>query len=201
MPVFAAGLLLGLSIAAPVGPMALLCIGRTLNAGLAVGLATGAGIATGDAAYGTVAAFGLGAVTRFLADHAMALRILGGGFLVWLGVQAWRTAGAARTARKAGGAGGLGPAYALAVGLTLTNPATMLSFLAAFAALGLADRTAGAWVMVAGVFLGSAGWWLIMCSAVSFGRRALTQTAMARIDRMSAVVLIAFGLAAAAGLL
>ena len=199
--VLLAGIVLGLSIAAPVGPMGLLCINQTLQRGLFSGLAIGAGIATGDAVYGAIAAFGFTAVTSLLIAYALPLRLLGGAFLIWLGITAFRSAGAPRTARDAASSGGLIGAYAAAVGLTLTNPSTILSFIAAFTALGLATRTGGAWVTVAGVFAGSALWWLVLCSAVAIGRRALTPGIMRWIDLLSALFLIAFGAAALLGLL
>jgi threonine/homoserine/homoserine lactone efflux protein len=199
--VLSAGMLLGLSIAAPVGPMGLLCINRTLTRGLPGGLAIGAGIATGDAAYGAVAAFGFSAVTSLLVAYALPLRLAGGAFLIWLGIQALRTVGQPRRARDAASPNGLARAYAAAVGLTLTNPSTILSFIAAFTALGLATREGGAWVTVAGVFAGSALWWLVLCSAVAVGRRALTAPLMRCIDGLSALFLIGFGAAAMLGLL
>ena len=200
--VFAVGLLLGLSIAAPVGPLGLLCINRTLIGGWAQGLATGVGIATGDAAYGAIAAFGFSAVTSVMVAYALPLRLVGGAFLVWLGIQAWRAAGTPRQAREAGASGqGLARAYGLAIGLTLTNPLTILSFIAAFGALGLAGQHDGVAWMVVGVFAGSALWWLCLCSAIALARRALTPGMMRWIDRLSALILIAFGAAAASGLL
>jgi threonine/homoserine/homoserine lactone efflux protein len=199
--VLGAGLLLGLSIAAPVGPMGLLCINRTLTRGLAGGLAIGAGIATGDAAYGAVAAFGFSAVTGFLVAYEVPLRIIGGLFLLWLGMQAWRAVGKPRRAREVGDAGGALASYAVAVGLTLTNPSTILSFIAAFGALGLATQSDGALVMVAGVFLGSAAWWLLLCGTVALARQAVTPRVMLWIDRLSAAFLLAFGAAAVLGLL
>ena len=181
--------------------MGLLCINRTLQHGLFAGLCVGAGIATGDAAYGAVAAFGFTAITDFLVSTALVLRLVGGAFLIWMGVQSWRMAGLPRTARTTSAARGLARDYLVAVGLTLTNPATILSFIAAFGALGLATRGGGATALVAGVFLGSAGWWLGLCTVVAVARRALTRSSMAWIDRLSAIILILFGAAAAAGFL
>ncbi len=199
LEVLLAGLLLGLSVAAPVGPMGLLTINCTLAQGWAAGMAIGAGIATGDALYGALAASGTSAVSRLLLQVQTPLRLAGGAFLIWLGLMAWRSAGVARTARQVGGTGLL-RAYVAAVGLTLTNPATILSFVAAFAALGVV-ASRGAFALVAGVFLGSALWWLFLCSAVAGARRAVTQGAMLWIDRISALILTAFGAAAMLGLL
>jgi threonine/homoserine/homoserine lactone efflux protein len=197
--VLLAGLLLGLSVAAPVGPMGLLTINRTLSQGLSAGLAIGAGIATGDALYGALAASGTTSLSHFLLQWQTPLRLAGGAFLIWLGLAAWRSAGAARAARQVNGTG-LMRAYVSAIGLTLTNPSTILSFIAAFAALGVA-ASRGAFALVVGVFLGSALWWLFLCSAVAGARRAVTQGAMLWIDRLSALVLAAFGAAAMLGLL
>ncbi len=201
--IFAAGMLLGISIAAPVGPMGLLCINRTLARGLAAGLAIGAGIATGDAIYGAVAAFGFTAVTDLLVAYRQPLRIVGGAFLIWLGIKAWQAAGSIRTARDAGKteSEGLARAYGVAVGLTLTNPSTILSFIAAFGALGLATRDGNPLTMITGVFSGSALWWICLCSAIALARRSVTPAIMVAIDRLSALILVAFGTAAAIGLL
>ena len=201
MSVFVVGLLFGLSIAAPVGPMALLSISRTLQQGWAFGIATGLGIATGDAFYGTLAGFGFSAATNLLISYAGPLRVVGGLFLVWLGVSFWRKADQPPEARAQRRQYGLGRSYLVAVGLTLTNPATILIFIAAFSALDLAGRTGGGTWLVAGVFLGSAGWWIGLCSVIALLRRALTPTLMRWIDRLSAAVLVGFGAAAAAGLL
>jgi threonine/homoserine/homoserine lactone efflux protein len=199
LSVLLAGLLLGLSVAAPVGPMGLLCINRTLTQGWAAGLAIGAGIATGDALYGALAASGTSALARFLVAWQTPLRWVGGGFLIWLGLQAWRAAGRPRIARSVG-TFGLARSYLAAIGLTLTNPATILSFVAAFGALGLA-AAGGVLTLVAGVFLGSALWWVVLCSSVAWARHAVTPSAMLWIDRLSALVLTLFGAAAMAGAL
>jgi threonine/homoserine/homoserine lactone efflux protein len=199
LSVLLAGFLLGLSVAAPVGPMGLLTINRTLSHGWAAGMAIGAGIATGDALYGALAASGTSVLARFLLAWQTPLRLAGGGFLIWLGIAAWRAAGAPRRAREAGGGGWVG-AYVTAVGLTLANPATILSFVAAFGALGLA-ATGGAFTLVAGVFIGSALWWLLLCTAVASARRTVTPGAMLWLDRASALILAGFGAAAMTGLL
>lgn len=199
--IFASGLVFGLSIAAPVGAMGLLCINRTLTSGLLAGLCVGAGIATGDALYGAVAAFGFAALTNVLIPYTGLLRLIGGAFLIWLGVQSWRMAGHPRDAHATTVRRGVGRDYLASVGLTLTNPTTILSFIAAFSALNLAARDGGAGWLVAGVFLGSAAWWLGLCTAVASARRALTSAAMGWVDRISAISLISFGAAAGTGLL
>src|SRR5690242_13032805 len=129
------GLLLGFSIAAPVGPIGVLCIRRTLADGRVVGFVSGLGAATADAFYGAVAGFGLTVISALLIEQRFWLRLIGGGFLLYLGV---RTV-LARPAERAASAGGKGlaGAYGSTLFLTLTNPLTILSFAAIFAGLGV----------------------------------------------------------------
>lgn len=198
LTLFAKGLALGLAIAAPVGPIGLLCIRRTLAAGPALGFATGLGAATADAAYGAVAGFGLAAVSDAMLAGQVWLAAVGGLVLLWLG---WRTATAVPAAQAAegGSARSLAVAWATTTLLTLTNPATILSFAAAFAALGLAewagDATA-ALVLVLGVFLGSAAWWLGLSLAVGRLRARIGPAVILWINRIGGGALILFGLGA-----
>src|SRR6185312_8691316 len=130
---FVRGAILGFSIAAPVGPIGVLCIRRTLAGGRLVGLLSGLGAATADACYGAIAAFGLTAVSSRLVGHQDALRIVGGLFLLYLGIRTFFAA-PAQTA-KSGQRRQLLSNYLSTLGLTLTNPTTILSFVALFAGL------------------------------------------------------------------
>lgn len=197
---FLRGLAIGVAVAAPVGPIGLLCINRTLTAGFAAGLATGLGAATADAAYGAVAAFGLAALGGAVSAAGDGLRLAGGLFLLYLGVRAFRKAPPAPAAQA--GATGLVGGYLTSVVLTLVNPATILSFAAIFAGLGLAGTGgfANAAALVAGVFLGSAAWWLFLSAAGTIARRRLPPGALRWINRLSGVIFAGFGLWALAGL-
>src|SRR5688572_12269534 len=124
------GLLIGFSIAAPVGPIGVLCIRRSLADGRQVGLATGLGAATADAAYGAVAGFGLTAISSFLVGQRLWLGLLGGIFLCYLGFRTFISRPAEQTAETR--SGGLASAYLSTLLLTLTNPMTILSFVAVF---------------------------------------------------------------------
>jgi threonine/homoserine/homoserine lactone efflux protein len=194
---FLRGLLIGFAIAAPVGAIGLLCIRRTLAEGRLAGFVSGLGAATADALYGAVAALGLTAVSSAIVDHQSAVRLTGGLFLCYLGVRtalAHPAVGAANAS-----AGGLFAAYASTLALTLTNPTTILSFAAVFAGLGLgaaAGDRASAVMMVCGVFLGSALWWLILSGTVGFFRRALTPERLRWVNRLSGAALVAFGVVA-----
>jgi threonine/homoserine/homoserine lactone efflux protein len=191
------GLIIGFSIAAPVGPIGVLCIRRTLAGGRMHGLASGLGAATADGFYGCVAGFGLTFISGFLVGQQFWLRLVGGLFLCYLGVRTLL----ARPAKSADPVGnsGLLAAYASTLFLTLTNPVTILAFAAIFAGLGIAG-TGGdygsAAMLVLGVFTGSALWWLILSGSVSLLRAKLTAARLRWVNRLSGLVIIVFGLAA-----
>ncbi len=194
---FLRGLIIGLAIAAPVGPIGVLCINRTLSAGFAAGFSTGLGAATADGLYGAVAAFGLTAVVGAMLALQDPLRVGGGLFLVLLGILTWRRPPA--TAAKATAPSSLFAGYSTTVLLTLGNPATILSFLAIFAGLGLAEAPGdlpAALTLVAGVFLGSALWWLGLSGTGAVLRHRLPDATLRWINRLSGAVLITFGLLA-----
>ena len=194
---FVQSLWIGLSIAAPVGPIGLLVIQRTLRHGLPVGLATGLGAAVADAGYGALGAFGLSALIGLLQQLRLPLALLGGAFLLWL---AWRTwcAGALRQGEQVNAqttaAPALLPSFAGTFVLTLSNPATILSFVAIFGVLAGKGVSASPWWMVAGVLAGSALWWLLLCTAVGVMRKRFDARAQRAVGRASALMLAAFAL-------
>jgi threonine/homoserine/homoserine lactone efflux protein len=162
MTLFPKGLLFGFILAATVGPMWILCLRRTLAQGPLIGLASGMGIAVADGVYGTVAALGITAVSDVLLRYNFWIGLVGAGFLLYLGINTLL----AKPALDGEPQRDLGPAgsFLSTLGLTLANPPTILAFAAIFAGLGLvssADYKAAA-LVVAGVFLGSAGWWAIL---------------------------------------
>jgi threonine/homoserine/homoserine lactone efflux protein len=188
------GMIIGFSIAAPVGPIGVLCIRRTLAEGRAYGLVSGLGAATADACYGTIAALGLTLVSSFLVDQANWLRLIGGGYLCYLGLKTFRSQPAERAA-EAQGRGLLG-AYTSTLFLTLTNPLTIFAFAAIFAGVGAeaaAGNTLGALNVVLGVFLGSATWWLILVTVTSLFRSRLTSGGLVWVNRVSGLIILGFG--------
>jgi threonine/homoserine/homoserine lactone efflux protein len=191
---FLRGLIIGVSIAAPVGPIGVLCIRRSLSHGQWAGFMAGLGAATADAAYGCVAGFGLTAVSGFLVGHRMALGMVGGAFLCYLGVRTFLAEPPGESAPEVG-ARPLA-AYGSTFLLTLANPATILSFAAVFAAFGL-GASAGylpASSLVLGVFLGSASWWLLLSGGVSMVRSRMSTGWMRAVNRLSGATLLAFGI-------
>lgn len=201
---FLRGLAIGFSIAAPVGPIGVLCIRRTLADGRASGLVSGLGAASADACYGFVAAFGLTFISTFLIDQKLWLHLIGGAFLCYLGVRTFLAPPAAPAQTPKTENSSLVAAYTSTVFLTLTNPMTIISFAAIFAGLGLAGARgdyATAAILVVGVFLGSAAWWLLLSGAVALLRSRIDLRALQWVNRISGGVISAFGLIALAGLI
>lgn len=188
------GFILGFTIAATVGPISLLVIRRTLAEGRVVGLASGLGVATADGTYGAIAAFGLGAITQVLVEVRPILALVGGVFLLWL---AWKTATAEPhdPATVAPRRGGLAGAYLSILGLTMTNPMTILSFGALFAGLGVTGSdSVEAALITLGVFLGSSAWWVLLTSVVGALRSRVTTTWVRRINVASGIAIWVFAM-------
>jgi threonine/homoserine/homoserine lactone efflux protein len=206
LALFARGLIMGLAVAAPVGPIGLLCIQRTLQDGRIYGLATGLGAATADGLYGLVAAFGLSFISSFFLAQQDWIALLGGLYLCYLGLRILRATPVAATQTKTAHnrRAGLLQAYGTTFLLTLTNPLTILSFVAIFAGLGLAqsgDNYLEAATLVLGVFCGSASWWLLLSGGVSLLRGRLSARSMSWVNRVAGAIIIALGLVALARLI
>jgi threonine/homoserine/homoserine lactone efflux protein len=201
---FTRGFLIGFTIAMAVGPMSLLTMRRTIAHGRLYGLVSGLGIATADASYGAIAAFGLTAVTATLVGARTPLGLIGGGFLIWLAIRTLRAHPAGVNAAAADDRPGLPSAYLSIYGLTMTNPTTILSFAAIFAGFGLAGSgLLDAAILTVGVFLGSSLWWVLLTTAVGLLRSRLTPAILVWINRASGAVLLGFGglaIAVAAGI-
>ncbi|HZW23165.1 LysE family translocator [Noviherbaspirillum sp.] len=191
IPLFLKSALIGLSIAAPVGPIGLLCIQRTLDHGPRVGLATGLGAAVADAMYGAIGAFGVTAVITLLTGARAPLALGGALFLLWLAWSAWHGAEPQQAASAKGGIKGW-HAFGGTFLLTMSNPATILSFIAVFSSLAGGMTSASPGWMVAGVFLGSAAWWFVLVGMVGRLRERLQPVHLRWIRRASAVLLAAF---------
>ncbi|KVL50305.1 LysE/ArgO family amino acid transporter [Burkholderia territorii] len=196
---FIKSVVMGLSIAVPVGPIGMLCIQRSLSRGFRAGFATGVGAACADAIYGLLGALGVAGIVTAFPMLTVALKIVGGAFLVWLAWSIARQAPAAPAAVHDAPRASVLRDFLTTFGLTLSNPMTILSFVGIFAALGplsgTHEGTAGLTVasMVAGVFAGSATWWLCLSSATAALRTKMPLPLMHGLSRGSAVVIAAFG--------
>lgn len=194
---FFKGIVVGFSIAAPVGPIGVLCIRRTLAESRAHGLASGLGAATADAIYGSISAFGVTLLSGVLGSQQAWLRLCGGVFLCYLGVRSFLERPVQRAA-EANGKSLLG-AYATTFFLTLTNPLTIFSFMAVFAGLGVTTGRANrgaAGMLVLGVFIGSSLWWLLLSGVVGRFRSRVQQEELKWVNRISGAIITGFGLLA-----
>ena len=190
---FAKGLVFGFILAAAVGPMWVLCFRRTIASGALVGLVSGMGIATADGIYGAIAAFGLTAVSGFLLGHSFWIGLMGAIFLTYLGGKALMSRPMNLEAENPDRTS-LARAFLSTLGLTLTNPPTILAYAAIFAGLGLvssADYAAAAWIVL-GVFLGSAAWWIILAAAAGRLRGRLGPRLARGINVASGITILGF---------
>ncbi len=191
--------IIGLSIAAPVGPIGILCIRRTLAEGRLAGFVSGLGAATADAFYGAVAAFGLTVISSFLINQSFWLRLIGGLFLLLLGVKTFFTT--PRIDEFSMSSSKKNKTFINHYGttffLTITNPLTILSFAAIFAAFGIGSNTSqdytAAFIMVAGIFLGSCTWWFVLSGFTSLFRKKISENSMLWINRISGAIIFTFG--------
>lgn len=207
MPFVVKGLIIGLSIAAPLGPIGILCMNRTLTEGPRLGFICGLGAASADALYALAGTVALSAIAQWIVSDRVELRIIGGVFLVYMGARTFMRPGIILpAATKLPGLlpPGWHAAFMSTFLLTLANPTTLLSFAALFAGLGVtsvgvlkgADVAAGE--LVLGVFAGSALWWLILSSCIGRLRHSIGTRTLRLINRSCGTVLTAFGLYAIA---
>lgn len=200
LEVFLKGLAAGLAVAAPVGPIGLLCIRRSLAEGRAAGLATGLGAAAADGTYGVLVAAGI-AATGLLVSYAPQMQVFGGLLIAWLGAMTLRgffkARGAAAELPARSVAGAFGSTYLL----TLSNPMTILAFTGMIAGLGGAAGSGpnAAYVLVIGVFLGSALWWLFLVHLALWAKTRIADSALRWLDLIAGGILIAWGLSLTMG--
>ena len=196
--IFLKGLILGFVIAAPVGPIGVLCARRTLTHGRRAGFFSGMGAATADAIYGFIAAFGLTLVSNFLSGHQFWLRLVGGTMLCLMGTKTLISAPEENSelppsVRKYAGM------YTSTFLLTLTNPMTIFSFAAVFAGFGLAGTkgsVTSAGILVLGVFLGSAIWWLLLVAVFSIFKKRFEHHELQWVNRIAGLIIAGSGILA-----
>jgi len=189
------GLILGLAVAAPIGPIGMLCIRRTLTNGRRSGIISGLGTATADMFYGCVAAFGVNTILNFLLHIHTYLQIAGGIYLIYLGYQIFISLPAEKSS-EARSTNRLED-YISALVLTLTNPMTIVSFSAIFMGLGIGNTTekyVSASFLVIGIFLGSILWWLILSSLVNKLKSRFDQRKLNWVNKVSGIIICVFGI-------
>jgi threonine/homoserine/homoserine lactone efflux protein len=191
------GGLIGLAVAAPIGPVNIICLQRTLKSGVVVGLLSGLGAAIGDSLFGFVAAFGVTVVSDFLMAHLRPFQTAGGLLLLFIAVRTWREHPHLEV--KGSAATQILKSFISVFFLTITNPVTILGFVAFFASVGLGRVGRDmhqASLLVAGIFAGSALWWVILTNSVRFLKGRLNDNHLLVINRASALLMAGFGLLA-----
>jgi threonine/homoserine/homoserine lactone efflux protein len=197
--IYLKGIVIGLFIAAPVGPIAMLCISRTLSEGAIAGLATGLGAATADATYGVVAAFGITAISSVMLEHELWLKLVGGALLCAMGIKVILFPPALKAPSSLDKSNaihsGLLWDFSTTFFLTLANPITLFAFAAAFAGLGqggLVNYTQAGF-LVLGVFTGSGFWWLLLSFSAGWLRGWLNPRVLRIANRTVGALLTVFG--------
>lgn len=202
---FIDGLAIGFSIALPVGPVGLLCIQRTLKGGRIPGIASGLGAAGADAVYGCIAAFGLQAIADLLLEHRNWVQPIGGVILVLMGLRiliGHQAEVVSDTGRVSTSGKGLIGNFISTFVLTLTNPISLLAFTAIFAGLGYTGNKNGmitALLLVAGVFVGSAVWWVGLAFMAGHLRSRMNLRWMTRFQKFAGMAILVLGVISLAG--
>ena len=202
------GMVVGFLVAAPVGPVAVLCIQRTLLDGRLTGYATGLGATLADTVFGALAVLSVGAVEAFLTENRMVIQGLGGVILVILGSHAvWKSRTLSHTAVSRAPSADhetLVHAFATAFAVTLFNPVTFIAFVSLFAAIHVLEAIDGlvdSWVVISGILAGAAAWWFTLATISAWMRSSVTGKGLAWLNAGSGLVVLAFGFYALGNLL
>jgi threonine/homoserine/homoserine lactone efflux protein len=188
--------MIGLVVAAPLGPIGIISLQRTLSKGYLSGLFSGLGISTADAIYGALATFGVTAISSFLMSQALWLKIIGGIVICGLGIRIYSQAGYQKMSASANNKSCL-RAYFSALILTLMNPALIFSFVAIFASLGIVytkSNPISTLLLIGGVFSGSAIWWVLLSGMASRLKMKFTESFIKKINYISGILIAGFGL-------
>jgi threonine/homoserine/homoserine lactone efflux protein len=194
------GFALGFAVAASPGPIFFLCLRRTLQRGRLYGLISGLGVATADGFYAAVASLGVAAVATAIASGRRPLAVIGGAVLIVLGARILLERRQELKEAPATTGPSLAWAYLSTLGLTITNPATIISFAALAATLGLGSG-AGLMkpaVLIGGVLFGSVAWWCVLAVAASLLRTRLTPAVIRGVSAFSGLAIAVLGMLAIA---
>ena len=194
IPLFLQGFIIGVTMAAPIGPIAILTIRRSLTRGHHAGIATALGVALADGIYAVIAAFGITAISSFLVTQRDLLYIVGGLLLIFLGIRAYNTKPI--ELQRPIASAGFFPTMLQTMLITLTNPMTILTFLAAFAAIGFEGQQHSMYeaiLLCLGVFSGSGLWFIGLSLLIAHFRNRVTPFVFMLINKISGGFLCGFG--------
>jgi len=195
LKLFSEGLVVGLVLCIPLGPVAALCINNSLRGGRFRGAITGLGAAVGDAVYSLAAALGLGVVSSFLIKEQLWLRLGGSIFLILIGIRIFLRKPVDKSAGR--GDSAYLSSFISGLVLTLSNPLTFLAFVAIFAGLGIVGGNVNyalAAAVIGGIFTGAVLWWFILSSVVALFHSRVEQAMLIRLNRLTGVIIMSFGL-------
>lgn len=192
--VLSKGILIGAMVSFPVGPIGILCLRRLLTQGPIIGIISGLGAATADVIYAIIASLGLSFISAFLIQQSILIRLISSAFLCGLGTKIFLSQPPmpSKMVKQ-----GIIPSYISTLFLTLTNPLTILSFLALFTALGINYATFDTSTMIllsTGVFIGSALWWLGLGALISQFHLKISYLTLQKINNLSGITIVCFGL-------
>lgn len=188
------GIVIGFAMAVPIGPIGIMCIRKTLSDGQKLAMVIGLGAATADLFYGCVAAFGLTFISGFLYEHRFWIRIIGGIFLIILGIRTFYKKPLEKPDNNLNK--GILKSFITTFFLTLTNPLTIFAFVGIFATLGMGKviRFGSATLLVTGVFAGSCLWFLLLSTAVSLFRKKFSYKGLVWVNRIAGILIVLSGI-------
>lgn len=191
---FVQGIIIGLTLAVPVGPLSLICIQRTVKEGRFHGIFSGIGVATADSFYAAVTFLGLTVISGLIITQQYLFRFLAGVVLILIGIRVFLSIPSALSAKTQHES--YLKDYLSMVALAIANPLTLVFFLVILPGYGVviqATSFVSAAEFVAGVFFGSTVWWVVLCGSLGSVRSHLTTANLAMINRLSGLLISCFG--------
>jgi threonine/homoserine/homoserine lactone efflux protein len=192
---FIQGMIIGLTLAVPVGPISLVCIHRTVANGRLHGIVSGLGVATADSFYAAVAFLGLTAISGLITGHQVLFRLMAGIVLIFIGMRVFRSIPA--TVSPGDGQEPFLADYLSLLVIAIANPLTIIFFITILPGFGVVAQGTtliAAVPFVAGVFLGSAVWWISLCGSLGAVRSRLSTENLRQINRISGILITCFGI-------
>jgi len=192
--IFIQGMIIGLTLAVPVGPIALMCIQRAVTDGRLHGIVSGIGVATADSFYAGVTFFGLTAISGLIIAHQVSLRLAAGVVLILVGIRIFLTMPApliVKTEHET-----YVKDYLSMVAIAIANPLTLIFFVAILPGFGVVfyeNSVLSASEFVGGVFFGSTLWWIVLCGSIGSVRSRISAEHLRLINRISGMLIVCFG--------
>lgn len=189
------GVLIGFAASVPLGPIGVLCIQRTLQRGRLSGFISGLGAALSDTLYAIIAGFSISYVVAFIEEQIFWLQIFGAGILLLLGIRIFRSNPAVQLRKQRKRKSTLIHDFGSTFLITISNPLAVFLFIAFFASFRAVNPNTDIWgqlILIGGVFIGAASWWLILTSIVSLFRSVVNLRRLFWINKIAGAAIIIF---------